>query len=427
MSGGKRPPKDKKPEPRTAWPDQEEELEIAPGLEDDVESQVDEKLTNAWQPHIVENRPEQKAMHLLEPKIRRTWQVAAIAATTSFLMVAWVIGQRRTTGFQGLLTMDGVLLIALGFGTFSYQLSLAYLLVGWTMLCTVLVYSFQQPLDINQKLLWLVMRGIFIVVFLRGARAVSKRNTLRRGQKRSNPLRWREAIYNLKGPAAVVLAACLILNWSYNMWMDALSGSGGPNFGAVTEGGKGGGGGTITRRFNNAVKESGIAGAWNEIFVYEPAEDEERNAEEVEEFKEEVDEAWEAHREQALEAQRDGEAVGAESDADSCQEAALRRQRNCQDAACRKVSLVFLGNCLGQSTTVPDYCLSVPKLNDHATGMAWRDASCRLWIANAKQGEILTPGGSLVDMEYLTTAKAKTDCAAFYTRLQYHCHGSERE
>lgn len=429
MGRGKRTPKDRDPDKPGFWPDQEDEREIEPGMEDDVEASVDEKLLQAWQPQIVENRPEQKAIKELEPTIRHTWQLTAVAAAISLGMVLAEISQRRTVGYQGLLTMDAILLVALGFGAFSYQRTIAYLLVGWAALCTGLIYSLDQPLSDTQAMTWLLVRLVFILVFIRGARAVAKRSKLRRGQSRENTLRWREAVYNLKGPAAVILAAGMIMHYTYNSWMDALSGGdGSPTFMQASSGGGGSPGGTIIRSASKQKAKNGIMGLWNEIFQSDPDEEERDTDEEgFEELQDEIDEAWEAHQELAREAQEDGKNAGEGGDPETCQEQVLRRQRECQDEACRKVNLVFLGNCLGESTAAPDYCLSIPKLDDQTTGFAWRDASCRLWVANAKQGPLLTLGGSLIDQDYLRSDRAKLDCAAFYTRLQYHCHGSERE
>lgn len=358
-----------------------------------------------WQPQAERsNKPTfreiKEEMEALAPSIQLMWQMAIITAAVSLGALIWSFGHRNPSTFQGALMVDVVMVSVLGFGGFMRQEFLARSLVIWVGLLTIIVASFDRPFDIPMRGAWIGFRALMLLAMLRGANAVASFNRLRHSEKRKDVMAKREAIYKMRGPVAVMLAAAAILVYAGEKFSKAVDEPGPPP----------------------VVKQKEGVSSGRAVDLEERPDDIRADRPESKETQEPLDRAAARAREYAdlvTVAEEAGRKAAAEGDEQACASEGMRRLGECRLASCRSANLVFVETCLAGAKAAPGFCAAIPPPSDREATASWRQLVCLGWRQPIRAAGDPDPEAAPGDPR---SAPQAVTCESYYDRFQRHCH-----
>lgn len=334
----------------------------------------------------------------LAAPIQLLWQISILLSATSLGVLIWSYGDLGALEFQATLMLDAVLILALGYGGYKAQELLARSLVLWTGVATVVVASFTHPLSLLARIVWIVFRCVMMLGLIRGANAVSSYHRLLRGPERKDVMWLRQAIYNMRGPVAVALAAGALLAYSSNEFKKAMDMTGADI--TMNEGDEGSrsGSSAVHRKPKDAKSDDphGVA-----------TEEEKREAAKKK-----------AYGILAEAAASDGQRHGLTANEEGCATEGRERFDKCSRADCRSAALVFLDACLVTAKPEEGYCEAVPKPSDQEGSKSWLDKVCDGWKQPPRAALDPDPKAPKGDPRVEIQA---VDCASYFARVQSHC------
>ncbi|MFT4571248.1 MAG: hypothetical protein ACI91F_002137 [Candidatus Binatia bacterium] len=353
-----------------------------------------------WSPDKVDVQDEVEELADLVFPIRSLWQAAIFTSAASLGLLIWSLGNPSTLIFQGVLGLDAVMVLILGFGGSLRQPVVARMLTIWVGIFTIVIASFSDPLTFVSRFSWVAFRAVMLMPMLWGANAVARYHALRSSKTRKDVMKFREAIDNLRGPVALIAAASLIMFYSSQEFARALEEPGGEVVVKDKEG-AGGKGARVNHEAEEAKPDDPAEIARKEKAEREAAQQREYDA-------------------MVAQAELDGRAAGENGDGASCLSEGIRRDRACDRGNCRSANLIFLESCLSAAKETVGVCGSVPASGDAAGTQRWKKEACKGWVVPVRTGSDPDPDAPMGDPRLVPQAAS---CEAYFSRVQAHCSG----